>query len=267
MKTVQLENLGPVEVTIDRYGEGQPFLLLHGGGGPDTVSRFAAAFADAHPVQVLVPIHPGFGMTPRPERLHTIKQLAVLYVALLADLDLSGVTVMGNSVGGWIAAEMALLHSARISGMILIDSVGILVEAQRIADFFSLTPEQVLQAAFHNPDRFRVDPTSMPEAAQQTAAANRVSLATYAGTAMSDATLETRLEAVNLPSLVLWGDSDHIVTPEYGRALARAIPGAHFQILAEAGHLPQVESPVDTMRAIWNWAKPDLTGGGRRVST
>src|SRR5580692_2873638 len=98
--TVNLDGIGPVEVAVDDIGEGQPFLLLHGGGGPVTVAGFAGLLASTRPARVISPVHPGFGGTPRPEALHTIRDLAALYVTLLDQLGLSGVTVAGNSVGG-----------------------------------------------------------------------------------------------------------------------------------------------------------------------
>src|ERR1700690_3282807 len=91
---VHLAGVGSVDVTVDDRGEGSPILLLHGGGGPITVNAFAERLATAHPGRVITPIHPGFGGTPRPEALHTIRGLAELYVALLDQMDLSDVTVV-----------------------------------------------------------------------------------------------------------------------------------------------------------------------------
>jgi hypothetical protein len=149
-------------------------------------------------------------------------------VALLGQLELKDVTVIGNSIGGWIAAEMALLASPRVSSAILVDAVGIEVPGHPVADFFSLTMDQVFALSFHNPGPFRVDPATLPPAAQAIAAGNRAALATYAGTAMSDPTLAGRLARLELPTVVLWGDSDQIADPDYGRAYAAAIPLARF---------------------------------------
>jgi pimeloyl-ACP methyl ester carboxylesterase len=133
--TVTLPGTGPVDVTVSEYGDGRPFLLLHGGGGPDTVTGFAELFAKTHEVRVIVPTHPGFGDTARPAALTSIPGLAALYVALIGQLELEDVTVIGNSIGGWIAAEMTLLASPRISGAVLVDAVGIEVPGHPIADF------------------------------------------------------------------------------------------------------------------------------------
>src|SRR3954451_8807071 len=92
-------DLGPVDLSVAECGVGQPVLLLHGGGGPDTVASFGRLFADTYPVRVITPTHPGFGGTLRPEGLRSARSLARLYVALLDQLDLTSVTVVGNSLG------------------------------------------------------------------------------------------------------------------------------------------------------------------------
>src|SRR5437868_14873988 len=106
-------------------GMGRPFLILHGGGGPQTVSGFAELLAAERPARVITPTHPGFAGTPRPDSLTSVSGLAAVYAALLAELGIAGVTVVGNSIGGWIAAEMALLDATRISNLVLVDAVGI----------------------------------------------------------------------------------------------------------------------------------------------
>ena len=108
----------------------------------------------------------------------------------------------------------------------------------------------MFQLSFHNPAPFAIDPATLPPAAQQIAAGNRATLATYSGTAMSDPTLIGRLATVAVPTLVLWGDSDRIVTPQCGRAWADAIPKARFEVLRDTGHMPQIETPDQLLEAI-----------------
>jgi len=260
IRTVAVADVGPVDVTVGEYGDGRPFLLLHGGGGPDTVTGFAELFAKTHRVRVIVPTHPGFGGTARPGALTSIPGLAALYVALIDQLEADDVIVIGNSIGGWIAAEMALLASPRISGAIIVDAVGIEVPGHPIADFFSLTMDEVFTLSFHNPEPFRVDPATLPPAAQAIAAGNRAALATYAGTAMSDPTLAGRLARVELATVVLWGDSDRIADPDYGRAYADAIPLARFELLPGTGHMPQLETPEQLMNVIWSCTGAEFPG-------
>jgi pimeloyl-ACP methyl ester carboxylesterase len=258
IRTVDLAGIGPVEVSVADYGSGQPFLLLHGGAGPQSVTGFAERFAAARDVRVLIPTHPGFGGTPRPEGLRSIGGLAALYDALLGQLDLQDVTVIGNSIGGWITAEIALLKSPRVSGLVLIDAVGIEVPGHPVADFFSLTMDQVFERSFHNPEPFRIDPATLPPAAQAIAAGNRAAISVYAGASMTDPALAARLANLEIPTLVLWGDSDQIADADYGRAYAAAIPMARFQLLAGTGHSPQLETPDQVIHAIWDSADTDF---------
>ncbi|WP_329241809.1 alpha/beta hydrolase [Streptomyces sp. NBC_01478] len=266
--TVGVDGVGPVEVSVAAYGSGRPLLLLHGGAGPQSVTGFAEKLAAAHDVRVLVPTHPGFGGTVRPEALTSVSGLAALYDALLDHLDLTDVTVIGNSIGGWITAEIALLKSPRVSGIVLIDAVGIEVPGHPVADFFSLTMDQVFELSFHHPDPFRIDPTTLPPAAQAVAAGNRTAIEVYAGSAMADATLVERLGSLDVPTLVLWGESDGIVDVDYGRAYAAAIPTARFRPLPETGHSPQMETPDQVVDAIRDSADlgfqtvPALSTGG-----
>jgi pimeloyl-ACP methyl ester carboxylesterase len=253
---------GPVEVTVADYGSGQPFLLLHGGAGPQSVAAFAELLAATHDARVLAPVHPGFGGTSRPETLDSIRGLAALYEALLDQLDLADVTVIGNSIGGWITAEIALRKSPRVSGIVLIDAVGIDVPGHPVADFFALTMDEVFTLSFHNPEPFCIDPATLPPAAQAIAASNRAAIAVYAGTSMTDPGLSGRLATLEIPTLVLWGDSDRIVDADYGRAYAAAIPMARFQLLPDTGHSPQLETPDQVLHAIWDSASTDFSAFG-----
>jgi pimeloyl-ACP methyl ester carboxylesterase len=248
-RRIPVAGYGTVELSFAERGEGQPFLLLHGGGGPLTVSAFADLLAAQRPAHVMTPTHPGFGGTPRPESLTSIRGLAALYIAFLAELGLRDVTVIGNSIGGWIAAEMALLDTSRVSGFVLVDAVGIEVQGHPIADFFSLTPRQVAELSYHDPDRFGIDPSKLSSEALKLMAGNRATLAVYGG-AMNEAGLDDRLAGVTTPTLVVWGDSDRIADVDYGRAFAKAIPGARFQLLPDTGHLPQIETPEQLLDAV-----------------
>ena len=242
--TVTTETTGPVDVRLTERGAGRPLLLLHGGAGPVSVAAYADALAAEQPFRVITPTHPGFDGTARPASLTTVAQLGQLYAALLAQLELDDVTVVGNSIGGWVAAELALCGPERIAALALVDAVGIEVPDHPVVDFFSLTFPQIAQVSYYDPDAFRIDPAALPPAAQAVMAANRATLAVYGGErSMGDPGLRARLVGITRPTLVVWGDSDGVVDPDYGRAYAAAIPGARFELLPRTGHLPQLESP------------------------
>ena len=147
---VAVVGIGPVEVVVEKRGTGRPFLVLHGGAGPQSVAGFAELLAEKGGL-VVTPTHPGFGGTERPDGLNTVASLAALYVTLLDDLELENVTVIGNSVGGWIAAEMALLKSPRMSRLVLLDAVGIEVDGHPVANVAGLSGPAASHRA-HAPD-------------------------------------------------------------------------------------------------------------------
>ncbi|MFF1811229.1 alpha/beta fold hydrolase [Streptomyces sp. NPDC058251] len=247
---------GDLDVTVDDQGQGRPFLLLHGGGGPQTVAPFAGLLAERRNARVVTPVHPGFGSTARPDRLADVGTLAQAYLRLLDELGLTDVTVVGNSIGGWIAAELALLGSDRISGVVLVNAAGILVPGHPIADTFSITPAELSRLAFHDPAKFAIDPATLPEAARAVMAANRAALQVYSGPyVMEDPTLRERLAKVTHPALVVWGESDEVVDAEYGRAYAAAIPEARFELLPRAGHMPQLETPEQLLAVVGDFAE------------
>lgn len=251
--TVTIPDHGPVDLTVEEYGAGRPFLLLHGGAGPRSVVGFAQTLAAREPARVLVPTHPGFNGTARPDWLHTVAGLAQVYAALLDQLDLADVTVIGSSVGGWLAAELAVLSSPHVIGTVLVDAAGIEIADQPVVDVFALTTDQIADLSYHNPEPFRIDVASLPEAQRAAIAANFATLRTYGG-AMNDPGLRARLSTIATPTLVVWGDSDGVFTPDYGRAYAAAIPGARFELLPDTGHLPTLESPEALLKLVQSFA-------------
>jgi pimeloyl-ACP methyl ester carboxylesterase len=249
-----------MEHTFTDHGAGRPFLLLHGGGGPQTVSPWGDRLAATRPARVVTPTHPGFGGTPRPDSLTSVPGLAASYVGLLEELDLEDVVVVGNSIGGWIAAELAVLGPPRVSGYVLVDAVGAEVRGHPVADFFGLTPAEVAARAYHDPATYGVDPTGLPPEALQAMAGNRAALQVYAGAGMTDPTLLDRLSTVTAPALVVWGEADRIADPEYGRAYAAALPRARFRLIENSGHLPQIETPDELTEIVWAFADEARAG-------
>ncbi|WP_382306641.1 alpha/beta fold hydrolase [Herbiconiux sp. UC225_62] len=238
-------------------------LVLHGGGGPRTVAPIVGHLAATR--HVLAPTHPGWDGTERPDDLTSVAQLAGDYLELLLSDATEGgvqgeaqggVTLVGSSIGGWIALEMAVqaASDARFEGLIdaiiVLDAVGVEVAGEPIADFFSLTPRQLAELAWHDADRGFIDPAGLSDQQRTVQAANGRTMAVLAGASMSDPTLIARLDAVTAPALVVWGASDRIVTPTYGRALAEALPNASFVQIADAGHLPHLEAGAVTFEAI-----------------
>ncbi|HWU58904.1 MAG TPA: alpha/beta hydrolase [Microbacteriaceae bacterium] len=243
-----------LDIGFSELGDGRPVLVIHGGGGPATVSGIAQQLSDDY--RTVTPTLPGWNGASRPDWLTRIDQLATALLELLEAEGLRELAVIGSSIGGWIAAEMAIRdHDAgRITGLVLVDSVGVAIPGQPIRDFFSLDAAGIARYSFADSDRFFTDPTTVPEAQKSAQQANMVSLKLLAGDPyMHDPELLDRLTQIGIPTLVIWGDSDGIVTPAYGRAFADAFAHGRFELVANAGHLPQIEQPTATLELIRNY--------------
>jgi pimeloyl-ACP methyl ester carboxylesterase len=247
---------GAIDLNVREFGSGEErMLILHGGAGPASVYAFAEKLADSRSAHVIVPTHPGFEGTPRPEALRSVASLAGLYAELLRDRALTNVTIIGNSIGGWIAAELALMQPERVGAAVLVGAVGIHVEGHPVPDFFAMNFGEVMQRSYYDPQRFAIDPATLPPERLAAIQANRTALAVYAQTTMEDPTLRTRLTSMRVPTLVLYGEADRIVDPEYARAFGAAISGATFQLLPRTGHLPQLETPDELLRVIGDFVR------------
>jgi pimeloyl-ACP methyl ester carboxylesterase len=255
-----------LKVTIKEYGDaagaaGSGVLLLHGGAGSQSVAGLAAALSEH--VYVIVPTHPGFDGTPRVPWADAAADLADAYLDLLEQLGMTSVMVIGNSLGGWIASEMALRDiDGRVKSVVLLNAVGIRPDsAAQLTDIRVLPPIAVGKLAFANP-AFRPNPAAMTDEQRAGMAANQQALAVYAGEEFTFAPkLRWRLHRVTVPVLAVWGEEDGIATGEYGRAFAASFPHGHYTGIADAGHFPHIEQPAAVLAAIGdfvdNVVKPD----------
>ncbi|MDX3247429.1 alpha/beta fold hydrolase, partial [Streptomyces sp. ME18-1-4] len=186
--------------------------------------------------------------THRPDWLTGVDDLALAYLRHLHTLGLRDVLVVGSSFGGWTAAEMAVRDTAGIiTDLVLIDAVGVHVPDEPIRDFFTLDARGVAEYAWHDSDRYYQDPALLAPAQLTAMRANMATLRTLAGDPyMHDPKLLRRLRHVTVPTLLLWGASDRIVTPAYGAAYADAFADGRLQVVPEAGHLPHIEQPEAT---------------------
>jgi pimeloyl-ACP methyl ester carboxylesterase len=227
-------------LAISDQGAGRTYLVLHGGAGPASVGGLAEALAKS--ARAIVPTHPGYAGQSRPDWFRRVDDLVCANLALLERLDLEDVVVIGNSIGGWIAAELALRFSPRIRSIVLIDAVGIDPGAGNpaIVNPLSVPPAERGALSFHDPKRFASAPQT--PAALAAMAANQQASLTYAGEPfMHDPGLKERLAQIRIPALLLWGANERIVTPAYGQRFAYSIPNARFELINEAGHFPQIE--------------------------
>jgi pimeloyl-ACP methyl ester carboxylesterase len=244
-----------LELRLARAGTGRPALILHGGAGPTSVETLASHLSEN--MQTITPTHPGWNGTARPSWLFGIGELAQVYLQYLSEAGLDDVLVVGSSVGGWIAAEMAVRDADhRISGLVLIDAVGIAVDGEPILNVFEVAPPSVFAATFYDAAKFAPDVAGMTAERVALQRSNMATLHALAGEPyMHDPGLVQRIHGVRIPALVIWGSADRIATPAYGRAYASAFPNARFETIERAGHLPHVEQPAATFAFVDDFAK------------
>ncbi len=239
-------SLRGVDLQILRGGAGPPLLLLHGLAPvePDApVLELLAAHAE-----IVAPTHPGFGHAPRPDDFETVYDLVRLYLDLLDHLSYAKVTLMGLSFGGWLAAEIAATCPHRLDKLVLVGAVGIKVsdrETPDILDLFNTAPAVVERRRWHDPAKWAPDYDAMSDDALVAHARNRDALCLYAWDPyMHNPRLKRWLPRIAVPTLALWGASDGVVKPAYGRAYSALIPGARFEVIEAAGHHPEIEQSV-----------------------
>src|SRR5262245_41437208 len=170
-----------VRVELIERGHGKPLLFLH----PEIGIEPAAPVLDqlASRMRVLAPVHPGFGRSEQPKSFDTVDDLAYFYLDLLEHLDLRQVTVVGVSFGGWLAAEIAIKSTERLSHLVLANAVGIKVsdrDTRDIVDIYAIPESEYVQLAYFNPDVGTHDYKTMPDAQVLAAARNREATARYA---------------------------------------------------------------------------------------
>jgi len=238
--------VGGVELEVVRRGAGPPLLLLHGMQNVDPRAPFLDLLG--RHVEVIAPSHPGFGHSPRPAGFETVYDLVHLYLDVLDALPYEKVTLLGLSFGGWLAAELAVTCGHRLERLVLVDALGIKIsdrETPDILDVFNTAPSEVQRRSWHEPARWAPDYETMSDDEIVVRTRNWESLCLYGWHPyMYTPQLPRWLHRVRVPTLVLWGASDGIVTPAYGRAYAALIPGAQFQVIEGAGHHPELEQPA-----------------------
>lgn len=233
-----------IELEVLRHGAGAPVLLLH---GMDTVPSDAPFLKlMGRQAELIAPSSPGFANTKRPADFDTIYDLVHLYLAVLDKLPYDKVTLLGLSFGGWLAAEVAVACSHKLARLVLVDPLGIKLgdrESRDILDVFNVNPSEFRRCSWHDPKN-APDYDRMSDEDLVIHARNREALCLYAWhPCLYNPQLKQWLGRISVPTLVLWGDADRVVTPDYGRAYAGLIPGARFRLIEEAGHHPELEQP------------------------
>jgi pimeloyl-ACP methyl ester carboxylesterase len=237
-------------VRLQRAGQGPPLLFLHGAGAGGRWLSFQDALAERF--TVFAPTHPGHGGAPAAEWIEDISDLAFHYLDMLDTLRLDRVHLVGASLGGWIAAEIAVMASHRLSALVLIDPVGIKVEGWIYPFIFGMDLPQLVGTVFQRPEAaMALAPEDMSvdtlvELYRQNAAMARVAWNPY----LYDPRLRRRLARIGTPTLLAWGEHDRLAPLVCAEAWRKEIPHARVQTFAHSGHVPHLEEPAAVAAAV-----------------
>ncbi|HTJ24748.1 MAG TPA: alpha/beta fold hydrolase [Candidatus Limnocylindria bacterium] len=227
-----------------RGGTGPPLLFLHGSGGVAAWLPWMDRLAERY--DVIIPDHPGWGRSEMPAWLDTIHDLAYFYLDFIEALGLAQVDLVGNSLGGWIACELAVRSTIALRRLVLVSPAGLRVPGVQKFDIFAHSHEDVTRRLFHDPalaERVLAQPVD--EAALDLQLKNRFATARVAWQPrLYDPHLAKWLHRIDVPTLILWGEDDALLPAAYAAEFARLIPGARVATIPQCGHLPHVEKPA-----------------------
>ena len=235
--------IADVEIDVFEAGRGRPLLFLHGGGGFAEEQPFVPLLAKSR--RLIAPSHPGFGNSSLPGWLDSVDDIAHLYLELLDKLALEDIDLVGCSIGGWIAAEMATKVPERIRRLVMVGPVGIKVgpaDKLDIPDIFAMPQAEVQKLIFHDPARMAPDPAKMADEQLAAMFRARETLALLVWEPwMHNPKLKHRLHRAAMPALFIRGESDGLVCADYLQAYARLLPDARTLTIPAAGHAPHLE--------------------------
>ena len=243
--TEQLVEAAGVNLQLVKGGSGPPLLILHGELGNHGWLRCHQALSKDY--TLYLPSHPGFGATERQDWIMNMRDMAGWYLEAIDDLDLSGANLMGFSLGGWLAAEMAAMSPDPFNKLVLVSPAGIRPPEGEIYDMFLVVAKEFLTAGFHDtsatPEFLEICPDEPdPELAEAWEVAReeacRLSWRPY----MHYAGLPNLLHRLKrLPTKIVWGQDDAIVPVSASQVFHQSIPGSTVALLDNCGHNPHIE--------------------------
>jgi pimeloyl-ACP methyl ester carboxylesterase len=248
--TESFHEISGCRVRVMRSGVGAPLLFLHGARGAThwlpLMSRLAESF------DVIVPEHPGYGGSDTPAWLDNVSDLAYFYLDFIKHLKLQSVRLVGTSLGGWIATEIAVRSTAALKSLVLIAPAGIHVKGVQKGDIFLWSPEETAYNLVYDPELAKQMLAVVPSDAD-------IDVMLKNNFATAKLTWQPRLynphlykwmHRIDVPTQVVWGNDDKVIPVPYAAQFQALIPGARLKIIEHCGHLPHVEKAREVFETI-----------------
>jgi pimeloyl-ACP methyl ester carboxylesterase len=262
-----MRRIGGVETELMTGGSGAPLIYLHAGNGLEEAVPLLTQLAGSF--RVYAPSHPGFGVSELPDWIGSVDDLAYFYLDLLDELGLEDAVLVGASFGGWIAAEIAIRNTGRLSHLVLTAPLGAKFgdrESREIRDLFSMTDKE-LAACLYADSRAAPDYPTLSADLVTRLVRNRETFTLLGWSpTLFNPKLRQRLHRIDIPTLLLWGDADRVLRPSYPAGFAQAVRGARSQTIGGAGHYLHADRPAEIAAAILDFitATPHRKPGGPR---
>ncbi len=238
------------------------------GSGPNLLFLHAEDFFAQHlpwldqlsrQFRVIAPRLPGFGQSSLPEGFRTIDDHAYHVLDVIDSLKLTDITLVGASMGGWVALETCVRNTRNIARLVLLGSIGVKFggrEDRDFADLYALPPQDAARLLFHDPAKNYPDNSEISDDQALEIARDRQSAGLFLWKPfMHSPGLRKWLHRVDVPALVISGAQDGFVVHGHGAKLAQALPRARAQLIANAGHYPQIEQADEVAAAVIAFAK------------
>ena len=242
-------------IRLRRSGSGPSMVYLHGADGAALIAPFMTKLSEQY--DLLVPEHPGYGQSEEIDWLENIHDLAYFYLDLFDHLKLGEIHLVGSSIGGWLAMEIAVRNPERIRSMTLVGPAGIRAPGAQPGDIFLWSHEQLVANLFHSRAIVeRVLALPVTEADQDIRLKNRHTTALLAWEPrLHDPHLAKWIHRANMPVRIVWGAQDKVMPLAWGQKLVELMPHASLQVFDQCGHLPQIEYPEAFCAAVAEVAK------------
>jgi pimeloyl-ACP methyl ester carboxylesterase len=228
-------------VRLSEAGTGAPVLYLHGAGGHNWYAMLETLSGKYH---VMAPEHPGFGRTVLPDWLTSVGDLAYFYLDMLAALGLERVHLVGHSLGGWTAAEIAVRNTSRLASVTLMAPAGVPAREAPYGDIFLWSPEEHARNSFFEPKLVEQRLAALPNADIDVMLQNRAAAARLAWQPrLHNPQLPHWLHRIDVPTLLVWGEEDRICPFACRTAFLDTIKGVELYALPRSGHALHTERP------------------------
>src|SRR5436190_17651817 len=254
---MELKTIAAPKVPVRYYegGKGAPLVFLHGAGGILPSDPFLAKLAEKY--HVYAPLLPGYGDSQECGELRDMLDFTLHTWDVVDALGLKDPLIVGHSMGGMIAAEMAAIAPHDVSRLALIAPAGLWLDEHPIPDIFSTMPFEFPQLLFHNVEAGVALMTAGvsledPDWLQGFLVTNarQFGMAGKILFPIPDRGLSNRLYRIEAKTLLIWGDNDKLVVPAYAQAFRKAIAGAALAVIPEAGHMVTLEKPDQVIAAL-----------------